>query len=137
MIGPELQTAIYGALLAANICDGRIYDQVPPEKDRAAGSGASFPYVTIGDEQVIDDGNTCGESWDVMADIHCWSRPASGSKVEVKTLRATIVAALNTNLSLTGFVVVSAKLETARSLRDPDGKTEHDVITMRYQIDPA
>jgi hypothetical protein len=129
MIGPELQGAIYSALAAADVASGRVYDGVPKEP--------TFPYVTIGDEQVIDDGTTCQDGWEVYPDVHCWSRPANGSKAEVKTLAATVVAAVTGISSITGFSLVSITHETTRVFRDPDGLTEHAVCSFRALIDPA
>lgn len=134
MIGAQLQAAIYGALTAANVADGRIYDRVPPDY--------AFPYVTIGDSQVINDGGSdapddCQIGWEVVEDIHVWSRPVSGSKVEVKTLAAQIVKVLRGITAVSGHVVDGVRLDTSRTFRDPDGLTEHTVISMRFLISPA
>jgi hypothetical protein len=69
--------------------------------------------------------------------VHCWSRPANGSKAEVKTLAATVVAAVTGISSITGFSLVSITHETTRVFRDPDGLTEHAVCSFRALIDPA
>lgn len=129
MIGDQLQRSIYGILTAANIAEDRVYDRAP--------ASASFPYVTIGDEQVIDDGTTCADAWDVATDVHVWSRSSSGSKSELKTLVAQIVPLLATEIAVTGFRNVSGKLESSRTFRDPDGISEHAVLTFRYLLDPA
>lgn len=129
MIGDQLQRAIFDILTAASIAGDRVFDRPP--------TNASFPYVTIGDEQVIDDGTTCADAWDVATDVHVWSRPESGSKSELKTLIAQIVPLLATEIAVTGFRNVSGNLETTRSFRDPDGITEHAVLTFRYLLDPA
>jgi hypothetical protein len=129
MIGAEVQKAIFSALDGASVASGRIYDQVP--------TSPIFPYITIGDEQVIDDSNTCQDGWEVFPDVHCWSRPESGSKVEVKELAASVVAAVTAITSITGFSLVSITHETTRVFRDPDGLTEHAVCSFRALIDPA
>jgi hypothetical protein len=129
MIGPELQGVIYAALTAANVASGRIYDRVPNDP--------TFPYITIGDEQVIDDGTTCQDGWEVYPDVHCWSRPSNGSKAEVKELAAAVVAAVTGISSVSGFSLVSITHETTRVFRDPDGLTEHAVCSFRALIDPA
>lgn len=129
MIGAELQKAIFAALTGANIAGGRVYDSPPPK--------AVYPYVTIGDEQALDDGNTCEDGWEVFADVHAWSRPVNGSKVEVKALMASIVPLLAVNLTMPGFRSVAGSMQTTRALRDPDGLTEHGIVTLRYLIDPA
>ncbi|MBA3576185.1 MAG: DUF3168 domain-containing protein [Sphingomonas sp.] len=130
MIGSQLQTAIFAALTAATaLAGGRVYDRVPPDP--------VFPYITIGDDQVIDHGNSCDDGWEVFADIHLWSRPVTGSKVEAKDLAAAVVGRLKALLTVSGFTVIIAALETSRTFRDPDGKTEHAVLTFRYVLQPA
>jgi hypothetical protein len=130
MIGSQVQKALFAALDGAPpLAGGRIYDRVPADP--------TFPYITIGDEQVVDDGNSCEDGWEVFADIHIWSRPATGSKVEVKDLVAAVVARLNTPLSVADLIVVIAELQNARTMRDPDGITEHAVLTFRYVLQPA
>lgn len=130
MIGAELQRAIYAALTdSPAIADGRVYDRVP--------EAPVFPYVTIGDDQVLDDGNTCEGGWEVASNIHVWSRPATGSKAEVKDLAAAVVPRLAvTTLNVSGFRLVIAQLETSRVFRDPDGITEHAVLTFRHVLAP-
>lgn len=131
MIDGSLQTAIYAALTASPaLADGRVYDRVPGTPD--------FPYITIGDEQVLDNGNSCDDGWEIYSDIHVWSRPRAGSKLEAKTLVAAIVARLvDQTITVTGFRVVISQMERVEYMRDPDGLTEHGVLTVRHVLDPA
>lgn len=126
MIAGEVQKAIYDAMIAANCCEGRVYDGVPPD--------AVFPYHTIGDEQVVDDSGSCGSMWIVHCDIHSWSRPDSGSKAEVKAARAAAFVAVSSITNIPGFQCDGVSLETARTLSDPDGITQHDVMTVKFLI---
>lgn len=125
----EIQRAILLALDAADVCGGRIYDD-PPAR-------GVFPYVTIGEEQIIEDGDACSDGYQVVATLHAWSRPEISSKAEVKELAAEIVSALRAIETIEDFDLISGELETSRTLRDPDGKTEHAVITYRFIITPA
>lgn len=130
MIGGAMQKALFAALAVdPPIVGERVYDQVPAKPQ--------FPYVTLGDEQVLDDGNSCADGWEVYSDLHVWSRSSQGSKLEVKDLAGRVVErVVNGPLVVNGFDVVSARLETLRVLRDPDGKTEHAVATVRHQLVP-
>ncbi|MGJ8529817.1 DUF3168 domain-containing protein [Maritalea sp.] len=129
MIGGELQTAIYEKLIAANICDGRIYDRVEGDKP--------FPYVQIGDEQVVDIGNDCAKAWESTATIHVWSRPVAGSKIELKQLLAQLQPLLCTPaLNVAGFNISIAQLETVRAFTDSDGQTQHGVLSVSYSLHP-
>lgn len=129
MIGDELQRSIYAALTSANVAESRIYDQVP--------SSATFPYVTIGDSQVIDDSNSCGEAFEVFETIHVWSRPANDSKLELKALLPLVKSAILSISAVSGFTVQVLEFVSAQTNRDIDGETEHSVITFRFLLDPA
>lgn len=128
MIGTQIQKAIHDALKAApSVAGGRVYDHVP--------EGAAFPYVEIGDEQILDDGNTCDDGWEVFADVHVWSR--SVGYPETKGLIAAIVPRLVRITAITGFTVIAVEVENTRVFRDPDGSTSHGVISVRFVITPA
>lgn len=130
MIGSELQKAIFAALSGANICDGRIYDRVEGEKP--------FPYVTIGDEDVGDIGNDCANAWESTATIHVWSRPVSGSKIELKDILAAIQPLVcSASLEVEGHELSTVTLESVRSFSDPDGQTEHGVMSVTYFLHPT
>lgn len=129
MIGGALQKAIYAALTAAPaICDGRVYDNPPGAKKRR------YPYVTIGDEQALDDGTSCGDGWEVFSDIHVWSRSATKSKLEAKDIAAAVVGRLTADsFAVPGFTVTS-QMQTVRTMRDADGITEHAAATIRHLL---
>jgi hypothetical protein len=129
MIGPQLQKALYDALTGAGVASGRVYDRVP--------DNPVFPYVTIGDEQVIDDGNTCQDGWEVYPTVHVWGRDPSGSRASVKAMMAQAVTAVLSITSVTGFVLVASQLQDSRVDRDPDGLTDHAVATFKFILDPA
>lgn len=129
MIGSQFQAALHAALTSANICSGRIYDRVP--------EGVTFPYVTIGDEQVIDDGNSCDDGWNLYADVHVWSRPDAGSKAEVKTLAAAVVTAVKGITSISEHTLIELQHDRSLFRRERDGMTEHAVITFRAIVGPA
>lgn len=131
MIGAQLQKAIYDALTTADpsIAGGRIYDGVP--------ENPTYPYITIGEEQVIDDGNSCDDAYEAYATVHVWDRPAARSKAAIKGVVAQVVSALASVSSVTDFVVVLATFESAQTRRDGDGLTEHSILTFRYLLDPA
>lgn len=130
MIGDQLQKAIYGALTAAPaLCDGKVFDTVP--KDTPA------PYIHIGNSQVLDDGDTYSDGWEVFTDIHLWSEPDTGSKLEVMRIGAEVVPRLLALPAVPGFTIVIASIENTRYLDDPDGISKHGVITVRHVLQPA
>lgn len=104
----------------------RVYDSVP--------DNPTFPYVTIGECQVIgDDTEDCGDGSEVIVQIHAWSRKEGFP--EVKALAAAIRTTLgNASYSLSGFTVSVVEFQQMRFLRDPDGITSHAVVEFRYLI---
>jgi hypothetical protein len=132
MLGEQLQGAIYTALHEAQVCGGRIYDGVPEKP--------AFPYITIGDSQVIDDGGgdpQCTGGWEIFEDIHIWSRHPERSKRELKQISAQVASVLLDVATVEDFRVVVRQVQAFRAFRDPDGITEHGVLTMRFLLDPA
>lgn len=129
MIGAQVQKAIYDALTGASICSGRIYDSVP--------ENPTYPYVTIGDETVDDQSNGCSAAWDVIADVHVWSRPTATSKNEVKTVAAQVIDTVLAMTAVTGFLLSRVDFVTSTTRRESDGKTEHTICIFRVCVDPA
>jgi hypothetical protein len=125
----EIQKAIYQALSAAPaLAGGNVFDSVPD------GNGA-FPRVTIGEEQVLDDGNSCGDGWEVITTVHVWSKEPGYA--QAKPLAASVAARILAIGSVTGARLVSVELESQRAMRDPDGLTSHVVSSFRFILDEA
>lgn len=111
----------------------RIYTEAAPHD-------TAFPYILLGEDQVIDDGTECADSVEVVVTIHVWAREKSSvgaSRRQAKTLAGLIRSALKAPLGVTDFDVVSQEFETCRHLTDPDGRTAHSVESHRFLLDPA
>lgn len=122
----DLQVALVAALRAAPpvtaIVGARTYD-VPP-------AGAAFPYITIGDAQVLDDGSEHIDGTESFLDVHLWSREPG--RRQIKTLSAAVRATLHeAELALADHWLVSLLVTEIEHLSDPDGKTWHSVVTLR------
>ncbi len=130
MIGAQLQKAIYEALTAEPpIAAGEVYDGIP--------EGANFPRIIIGEDQVLDDGDSCSDGWEINADIHVWSRSPDDSFAEAKDLAAAVAARVRGIDAVDGFTIIEHSIENQRALRDPDGKTRRIVQSYRFLLDPA
>lgn len=126
--GLELQGAIVAALHAAGVAGGRVYDEVP--------QAAAFPYVSIGEMQVVDDDAEMVGGAEVYATLHVWSR--APGKPEASALAAAVRAALHEqDLRLPFWRLVEIRHQSTRIMADPDGKTTHGVLTFRALADPA
>lgn len=128
-----LQKGIFDALSAsgslATAMGGsvRAYDRVP--------DNPTFPYLTIGTAQILDDGNTCnGNFYEAFVDIHVWSRVVG--QVEAKRISEFVRSVLSAAFTVTGWEIKAAQFQGAQHLDDPDGVTAHGVLSFRYLIEP-
>jgi len=124
-----LQKAVHDALaghagLTSIIGSGHVYDAVPESTEP--------PYVVIGDDQIIDDGDGCSDAWEAYVTVHAWAKPHG--RARAKEIGAQICDALGAPLLVPGFVVISQKFESERYLIDADGVTPHGILTFRYLI---
>jgi Protein of unknown function (DUF3168) len=126
----ELQQALYTAL-KNNIgpeVGPRVFDNVP--------SNAQFPYVTLGDGQVLPDKADCIDGTEHFPQIDVWSRAVGYP--EAKTISKNILAVLDDKpLPMPGYVAVIFELENIQYLRDPDGLTRHVALIFHTRIEAA
>jgi hypothetical protein len=128
MIGTAVQKAVFDALKASPaVAGGNVFDAVP--------ASDPFPRVTIGDEQVIDDGNTCDAGWEVVTDIHVWSRAVGFP--EAKGIASAVRQRITAIATVTGFTLISVAVENAQSSKSTDGLTSHITLTARFVLTPA
>jgi hypothetical protein len=108
----------------------RLYQDVPDT--------AVFPYITIGESQVIPDLAECIDGSEVYPVIHIWSR-ASGF-AEAKKISATIWAALamaTLSLSENRCLVFERDELGDQIMRDNDGVTKHIASHYRAVMEPV
>lgn len=125
----ELQTAIVTKLKADGgmnaVVGTRIYDNVPPT--------ATFPYVSLGDSQVLPDKADCIDGTEIFFSIDGWSRDKRYP--ECKQISKAIVACLDDQqLTVNGYDAVVFELDSVNYLRDPDGITRHVALSFRALI---
>lgn len=126
-------TALKADTAVAAIVGVRVYDYVPPT--------TPFPHIEVGDVQCIDA--SAGLEFaaaECFVDIHVWSRPGNASAygaVEARTLGGVIENAFrfdNERLQPAGYLVLVQQFQRARYMRDPDGLTQHGVLTFRTLV---
>ncbi|PHR57929.1 MAG: hypothetical protein COA43_11170 [Robiginitomaculum sp.] len=101
--------------------------------DETTPDNAVFPYIQIGDDQTIDNSNTCAKGSEIYAQVHIWSRHEKG-KVEAKKMGARIRDLLNTKLSLADHYITVHEFQNGNYF-DTQNKTEtHGVLTFRYLL---
>jgi Protein of unknown function (DUF3168) len=129
MSDPSLpvQKAMVGAMTAASIAGGRIYDQAP--------TAAQFPYVTVGDCQVVPDKADCIDGAEIFPQVDVWSR-ATGFP-ETKQIAAQVLAALDDKpLVVDGYHLTVFEFVDVRYVRDPDGITRHGILNFHGLLHP-
>jgi hypothetical protein len=122
-----LQAAIVGRLKsAATGAADRVYDAVP--------ENPTFPYITIGATQIINEKAECLQGAEVYQTVDVWSR--ARGKGEVKAVARDVIAAIDDgDLSTDAVAVNSCLLEDVNYLDDPDGLTHHAVIIFHILTD--
>lgn len=130
----SIQNTIYDVLSTTSAVTSLadVYDNVPQAAD--AGSDAAFPYITVGEDTLVE--------WDTDTElgayctitIHTWSR-YRGRK-ETKQIQGAIYAALHrANLTISGYNLVGIDWLQSESFMDTDGLTRHGVQTFRITIE--
>lgn len=104
------------------LAGGRIYDVAPQT--------VVFPYVEIGEGQIIPDDTTLAdEGTSEFVTIHIWSR-YRGMK-EVKLIGSEISSLLhNQSLTVAGRASAHAWVRSFQMVRDPDGLSQHGIMTV-------
>jgi hypothetical protein len=130
-----VQTAVfqrlntYGPLIA--LVKG-VYDNVPQPDD--SGAAADFPYVTIGDDSIVEWCDDTRSGADILVNIHTWSR--SRGRKETKTIQGHIFNALHRyDITVSGYHCLGIDFENDQSFLDVDGFTRHGVSVFRIIID--
>lgn len=127
-----LQKALVARLKATSgvtdLVGTRIFDAVP--------KSAAFPYLTLGEVQVVPDEADCYAGAEVYFSVHAWAREPGAADVK-RIAPAVQAAVLADDLALDGHTVVSVAFDGAQYMRDPDGLTSHAVISFIAETEPA
>lgn len=116
----------------------RIKDTIP--KPRV------FPYVQFGELQGVDFDDSCKAVEQVYATVHVWARDDLDKRRFGKVEAWTIIGALKKavwnadrqgTLVASGWIISQARVSGARVFEDPDGLTQHGVVTVEAVIEPA
>jgi hypothetical protein len=136
-VGPDfdLQRAIVTVLKASADLQSLIGNPIRLYQDAPA--NATFPYVTLGEGQVVPDLADCIDGSEIYPILHVWSR-ASGFG-EAKSIAATIWKALNgATLTMTENRCLLLERDQLGdvTLSDPDGVTKHIASHYRALVEP-
>lgn len=132
-VSRELQTAIFDALVAdadvGAIVDDRIHD--------GHVEGLTYPCVTFGPSDSVEDDRECITGSIETVQIDCWTR-SSGRLGPCKDLVDAVKAALHkADIELDVNALVQITVSGKRVFRDPDGITAHGVLTVEAILEEA
>lgn len=92
------------------------------------------PYVVLGEDQILEDGDDCTVGAEIFATTHVWARPPTLEANSARRIAALVRDLLNADLNITGFRTVDFEFVDVRYLTDPDQST-HAVISHRYLVE--
>lgn len=123
----ELHLAIVAKLKTVpELADIKVYDRVEPK--------AKFPYIQIGESQVIKQPADCLRSWKVYQTLHVWARDVPST--EAKRIVGIIDDAIDEQaINLSSLRLIMIQQQSSRVFRDPDGITHHGVIEFLATIE--
>lgn len=120
----EFQQAIVALLKADAAVSAavgtRVYDGAPAD--------ATYPFITIGESTIIDDGATCINGNEETLTLHIWASDQARVWPCKEIVAAVREALRGAALALTTHACAGIRLEAAQQLRDPDGITAHGVV---------
>lgn len=126
----ELQEALIAAL-KNNVGDAvgdRVLDEPP--------INPTFPYVVLGDCQILPDKADCIDGVIAYPIVHVYSQDPGFT--ETKTIAKAITDLLDDQpMNLPSFAVIVFEVETVHYLRDPDGLSRHAAVTFHAIITPS
>lgn len=120
----DVQKAIVAALkgFSPDIAGDRISDRPDP--------ATPFPYIEVGETQVLQADVSGRTGADEYLTLHIWSRYKG--KMEVRQIAAQVSSALHaTSLSVPDMSSAYVFVRDLRIMTDPDGKTEHGIMDVR------
>ena len=125
----QLQPSIFAALNNDNTLTSTLGAGVHADVP----SNVAYPFVSIGEETVVEYGEKSSDGGDHTINIHVWSQ-YKGSK-ECKQIMDRIHDFLHdSSLSVSGFNLINLRFDFSDIMRDSDGSTRHGVMRFRAII---
>ncbi|MEQ1950713.1 DUF3168 domain-containing protein [Mesorhizobium sp. CN2-181] len=129
----ELQKAIFAALggdgaLAALLGVAKIHDHAPAH--------VAFPYITFGRTSVFDWSTGTENGDEQLLTLHVWSK-AQGKKETLAIMERAKTLLHDAPLELTGYRLISLRLEFSEVRFDEDASVHHGLMRFRALIEAA
>lgn len=129
-----LQVAIVAAIKGDTEVKTLIGD--PARVEQQVPATPTFPYLVVGEGQVVDDSVQGLGSQENYTDIHIWDNATTYSRV--KQIEACLFRLLHdASLSLTGARCLLIQFDGARNAGAENPALKHRVVTYRAITEPA
>ncbi|PLR25066.1 hypothetical protein SGCZBJ_12580 [Caulobacter zeae] len=112
---------------AMGLAEVRLYTEVP--------TNAPLPYVVLGQHEIDDQSDGCGEAHEIVSTVQWWTKIVAGvpGSDVARLMGAAIVQALGEALEIEGHAVVLAEMETPETYgTDPD-QSSRGRVAYRYE----
>jgi hypothetical protein len=128
-----LQKAIVARLKATSgvtsLVSTRVYDRAPHD--------VQFPFVQIGNFEILDDSNECHDAFECRIEVNVWSRDIG--QEQAKAIASAVHSALHRyspDLSADDFAMVGEiEHENSRALGDGDGITTRIIVSFLAMVE--
>ncbi len=95
--------------------------------------GCRYPFIQIGESDLVPDDAQGAPGASYAITLHIWSR--EGGKGELKTIMGEVYERThNADVELDGLDTGFSFVEHVRDFDDPDGRTQHGVMTIQFTI---
>jgi len=102
-----------------------VYDEVV--------ESASYPFISLGEETVIDYSTKDTNGGEYTINIDIWSQ-YKGAKQTKEIMDKVHDLLHDIDLTVVGFNLINLRFEFSDIMRDPDGVTRHGVMRFRAII---
>jgi hypothetical protein len=113
-----------------------VFDHVPRGSDGRPTK--AYPFVAFGSAQDVPASptNECDAECEAFLDVECWDDAQSRGHTGAKALAAAVTVAAARILTVPGWSMTVAGVDTTRHLPEADG-VARSVVTLRYLLDPV
>ena len=127
-----VMTALKNDPSVSGFVAARVFDRVPsdPKPD--------FPYISMGPSDTLPDDADCITGEEISIQIDCWSQGAAEAfgSAEVKKLAGAVKHCLHdVDLALAENALVALRHRVTRIMREPDGVTNHAVLSFTVFVE--
>ena len=120
----DLQTAVYEALVAADVCSGAVFSRIPQTQP--------LPFCLIGDDTIEGD-REAGEHFRVEVQVTIYAANRKAAKIEY----SKVLSALYRDLPIANHKTYEYTLERCNFTIQPDGLTDQCVAVFSFLVIPS